>query len=46
MAPSSYYYPARGGVDRSSKQAADTELVKEMERIVLEFNGYGYRRVA
>lgn len=43
MAPSSYYYRP---VDRSSKQAADAELVKEMERIVLEFNGYGYRRVA
>lgn len=51
MAPSSYYYrpvkgPAPDGpVYRSSKQAADVELVKEMERIVLEFNGYGYRRV-
>lgn len=42
MASSTYYYRP---VDKTAKDEADQELVKEIEKIILEFNGYGYRRV-
>jgi transposase InsO family protein len=42
MSKSSYYYKP---VDRSDKQKSDQELVKKIESVVLEFSGYGYRRV-
>ena len=42
MSKSSYYYKP---VDQSDKQKSDQELVKEIESVVLEFSGYGYRRV-
>ena len=42
MSKSSYYYKP---VNRSEEQKSDQELVKEIESVVLEFSGYGYRRV-
>jgi len=42
MPVSTYYYRP---VDKTAKQRADQELVKEIERVILEFPGYGYRRV-
>ena len=42
MSEGTYYYKP---VDKTAKQRADQELVKEIERIILEFNGYGYRRI-
>jgi putative transposase len=42
MPSSSYYYRP---VDRYDKRRADRELVKKIESVVMEFSGYGYRRV-
>jgi putative transposase len=42
MDTSTYYYQP---VDKTAKDEADQELVKEIEKIILELNGYGYRRV-
>lgn len=42
MPASTYYYQP---VDKTARLKADFKLVKQIERIILEFPGYGYRRV-
>lgn len=42
MTTSSYYYKP---VDKTAKERADRTLVKKIEETILEFPGYGYRRV-
>ena len=42
MPASTYYYQP---VDKTARLKADFKLVKEIERIILRFPGYGYRRV-
>ena len=43
LAPSSYYYKPKSGVDRRIR--SDAELRHRIERIQGEFAGYGYRRL-